>query len=199
MKIEAARKLMLEKARDKLRQHCLGVEETSVKLARAYGIDEKKAALAGLVHDYGKLFPEEELCRIALENGIGDDVILKEPVLLHAPVGAWLLQKDLGIKDEEILEAVRLHTTGFPAMSPLAKIIYLADYIEPGRNCPGVEEVRAIAFQDLEKALLAAVNMTIRYVLERGMLLHPYSISFRNTLILSFRKIKRGLGGNEAG
>ena len=140
------------------------------------------------MHDYGKSFSNDRLYRIAVENNLADDLSLQEPSLLHAPVGAWLLKWELGIEDGEVLEAVKVHTTGAAGMSLLARIVYLADYIEPGRTHSGVIEIRELAFSDLERALLGAVNLTIKRVLERGRLLHPGSISFRNSLILSLRK-----------
>ena len=140
------------------------------------------------MHDYGKSFSNERLYRIAVENNLADDLSLQEPSLLHAPVGAWLLKWELGIEDGEVLEAVKVHTTGAAGMSLLARIVYLADYIEPGRTHSGAIEIRELAFSDLERALLGAVNLTIKRVLERGRLMHPGSISFRNSLILSLRK-----------
>ncbi len=168
--------------------HSVGVEEMAFRLAVKYGVNSEKASIAGLLHDYAKSLSSERLCRIAVENNLVDEITLQEPALLHAPVGAWLLEQELGIDDEEILEAVRMHTTGVAGMSLLAGIIYLADYIEPGRIHAGVKEIRKVAFSDLEKALLGAVNLTIKHLLERGKIIHPYSISFRNALILSLRK-----------
>ena len=188
--------MKLSEAREKLRtccspdlfMHSVGVEETAYRLALNYGADTQKASLAGLMHDYAKSFSNERLYRIAVENNLADDLSLQEPSLLHAPVGAWLLKWELGIEDVEVLEAVKVHTTGAAGMSLLARIVYLADYIEPGRTHFGVIEIRELAFADLERALLGAVNLTIKRVLERGRLVHPGSISFRNSLILSLRK-----------
>jgi predicted HD superfamily hydrolase involved in NAD metabolism len=197
MKISYARGILKNRTSSKLFVHSLGVEETALRLATVYGFDKKKAALAGLLHDYGKIFPKNVLYRFALKYNIVDDLALQEPALLHAPVGAWLLEHELGIVDQEILEAVRRHTTGFPTMIPLAKIVYLADYIEPGRNCPGVQDLREIAFSNLDRALFYAVSRTMSYVLERKKILHPFSVFFRNSLILSLRKNNRELENDE--
>lgn len=198
MNISKARELLKNNISPNLFTHSMGVEETALRLAAAYGVDGEKVSFSGLMHDYGKIFSNDILHRIAMENALVDDLTLQEPALLHAPVGAWLLKRDLGIDDGEILEAVRMHTTGVAGMSLLARIVYLADYIEPGRTCPGVKDIREIAFSDLDRAFLGAVNLTIKYVLEREKIVHPNSISFRNSLVLSLRKNNQELQGYEA-
>lgn len=186
---EQVKHLIKARLTTKLYRHSLGVQETAMKLARQYGIDEEKAALAGLLHDFGKSLSLDEQHRLAKDLDLADEVCLYEPVLLHGPVGAYLIEQEFEEQfDEEVLEAVKKHTTGAPGLSPLAQIIYLADYIEPGRTCPGVESIRELAFRDFKRALLGAVDMTIKYVLEREKLLHPDSISFRNALLLYIRK-----------
>lgn len=192
MDMDKAREILQSRADSRLFNHCRGVEESALKLARKYGVDCAKASLAGLLHDYGKIYPNKVLRQIALEHSLGDELALQEPALLHAPVGAWLLRHELGIKDEEILAAVRVHTTGAAGISSLARIIYLADYIEPGRDFPGVEDLRRIAFVNLDAALHVALDRTIQYVLARKRVLHPNSVSFRNSLILSWEEKKPG-------
>lgn len=182
---EKMRRILKERMDEELFIHSLGVEEAAYNLAALYGIDSQKASLAGLLHDYAKGLPAKQLCRIASEYNLADDISRQEPALLHAPVGAWLLKHELGIDDQEVLEAIRVHTTGFPGMSPLSKIVYLADCLEPGRNYPGVKELRAIARRDLNQALLIAVDRTIKHIIDRGKIIHPVSILFRNSLILS--------------
>jgi predicted HD superfamily hydrolase involved in NAD metabolism len=173
---------------DKLLAHTKGVEQTARRLAVVYGADEEKAALAALLHDYGKTYPEDDLLHIAQTNNIADEFSLQEPVLLHAPVGAWLLEHEQGIEDCDILNAVRVHTTGAANMTLFSGIIYIADYIEPGRNFPGVDKIRELAFRDLHRALLGAVDLTIRSVLDKQGILHPGSIAFRHWLISVLRK-----------
>lgn len=189
--INSAHDIIKKRAGKDLFRHCLGVKETAVKLAQVYDLDPAKAELTGMLHDYGKLYDHEKQARVARDYNLDDPLIFQEPVLLHAPVGAILLKVELGIEDPDILEAVRVHTTGFPGMSLLSRVIYLADYIEPGRNCPGVQAIRKLAFSDLDGALLASVDFTIHYVLERKKLLHPSSIAFRNSLVQSMGTIVR--------
>ncbi len=172
-----------------LYQHSLGVAGTAADLATRYGADHSKAYLAGLVHDYGKGYPADRLREQANRLGLTlDRITLVEPKLLHAPVGAALLPKELGVSDPAIIKAVASHTTGCGRMTLLEKVVYLADFIEPARDFAGVDQVRQLAREQLDAALLAAVEHTIRSVLDRGMLLHPRTIRFRNSLLDGSKK-----------
>lgn len=169
---------------ERLYRHSRGVADTAETLAARYGADGRKARLAGLVHDFGKGYTPEQLLKEARRIGLElDPVTLSEAKLLHAPVGAALLPVELGITDAEIAGAVAYHTTGRAGMSSLEKIVYLADMIEPGRSFPGVEEIRKLAGHDLDRALLQAVEHTLKHVLDRGLLMHPRSVEFRNCLL----------------
>ena len=193
MNREKIRELLRIKGSEKLYWHAQRVENTAIQLAEKYGLNEEKAALAGLTHDYGKLLGHDELIQLVLKNDITiEPIMLWEPALLHAPVGAWLLEHELGLHDQEVLDAVRLHTTGSGEMGLLARIVYLADFIEPYRKFSGVEKVRDLALRkvQLEQALLVAVEMTIFSVLQKGRLLHDASIAFRNSIILALREKK---------
>jgi predicted HD superfamily hydrolase involved in NAD metabolism len=130
--------------------------------------------------------------QLRLAEGFGiviSDMELYNPVLLHAPLGAELARRECGVHRESVLNAIRFHTTGRPGMSLLEKVIFVADYIEPGRDFPGVERVRESALVDLDEAMLRALDQTIAYVLERAQLLHPITLETRNDLIL--RRLKR--------
>ncbi len=178
--------ILIKHLGSKLYRHSLGVAQTAASLAERYGEQPERAYLTGMVHDYGKVYSGEELRRRAREMSLDlDRVILAEPGLLHAPVGAALLPVELGIVDIEIIRAVTYHTTCRQGASLLEKIVYLADYIEPGRRHPAVRVVREAAENNLHTALLLAVEQTIKRVLERGKLLHPRSVEFRNSLLIS--------------
>lgn len=184
MERESYRKLIKEHLGDKLYLHSLGVAETAAALASHYGADRRRAYLAGLLHDYGKAYSREELCLKAERHGLQlDRITLGEKRLLHAPVGAVLLCFEAGLKDYQILRAVADHTTGHEKMTLLGKVIYLADLVEPGRDYDGVGKLRHIAFKGLDAVLLAAVDQTIESVIRRGLLLHPRSVQFRNSLL----------------
>lgn len=165
--------------------HSLAVRDASVKLAQHYGVDEYKAAVAGLVHDCAKGLSDEQLLNFAEEFGILIDIIQKsEAGLLHAQVGAELARKEFDVHDEEILTAIRYHTTGCEDMSMLTKILYLSDYMAEGRNFPEVEDLRRIAFVDLDAALLMGMDLTIKHVISKGSLIHPDTVKARNNLVL---------------
>ncbi len=166
-------------------RHSLEAAEAAVYLAERYGASEEVAYLAGLLHDYGKAYNYEQLLQWTEELGLELDwITLSSNKLLHAPVGAALIKKELGITDQSILDAVAYHTTGRSGMSLLEKIIYLSDYIEPGRDYEGAEKIRQIAAEDLDKALLAAVDTAICSVVRRRLFLHPRSVEFRNSLLV---------------
>ncbi len=176
--------LMKEMLDDELYRHCLYTAEAAVCLAEHYGVDKEKAYLAGMVHDYGKRYTKNELLKKARALGLSlDEITRRQEKLLHAPVGAALLEDELKIKDKEILKAVAYHTTGRCGMSLFEKVVYLADKIEKSREFEGIEEVRRIASIDLDQALLAVVDEAICSVLDRRLLLHPRSVTFRNSLL----------------
>ncbi|QSX08203.1 bis(5'-nucleosyl)-tetraphosphatase (symmetrical) YqeK [Alkalibacter rhizosphaerae] len=165
--------------------HSLGVMEVAVQLAKRYGCDVEKTRIAAICHDCAKNESREQLLQKADQYGmILDDVVYYETQLMHGPVGSLIARHELGVEDEEILAAIAHHTTGIKEMSLLDKIIYLSDFVEPGRNYPGVEILRELAFVDLDRALIQAFDNTIRYVLSLDSVLHPNTIEARNQLIM---------------
>lgn len=184
MNADQCRRIIKDKLDEDLYRHSLETAIIAVELAELYGADTGKAYLAGLVHDYGKCFTKDELLKRAKLMGLSlDKVSRRQKRLLHAPVGAALIKSELGIDDADIIGAVACHTTGCRGMTLLQKIVYLADYIEPGRDFTGVETVRSLARTDLNRALLSAVDNSIRSVLDRGFMLHQRSVAFRNSLL----------------
>ncbi len=172
--------------------HVLGVADTAARLAERYGGDIQRAYMAGLLHDYCREVPAGELLDLAVEHNLYSDAVdLLQPDLLHGPVGAWQLRQEGIVQDAQILDAIRWHTTGHPDMDQLARILYIADYIEPNRNFPGVEDLRKIAARDLDLSVLAGLDHTIGYLLSRGNYLHPLSVAARNRL-LEERRDRRG-------
>ncbi len=162
-------------------QHSLAVAQAARELAQIFGEDTELAYKTGLLHDYAKGIPAPELITMASDHDLIEDEIEKKvPDLLHAPVGAWQLQTELGIEDPAVLEAVKVHTMGSLAMSKLDKIIFLADMIEPGRDYPGQQRLACLAGRDLDQAMLYGLDATIRYCLDQGRILHPRTILVRN-------------------
>lgn len=183
MEREEALKLVKVQLTDHRYQHTLGVMETAIALAKQYGGDEQKAELAAIFHDYAKFRPKAEMKEIIIEQGFPQNLLEYNSELWHAPVGAYLTEKEAGIIDPEVLEAIRFHTSGRPGMTLLDKIIYLADYIEPGRHFPGVEEVRNVAKENLDKALIMAVKNTIIFLLKKNQTVYPETFYTYNDLI----------------
>lgn len=162
--------------------HTIGVTDTAIILARRYGGDEKKAELAGIFHDYAKYREKKEMKNIIVKEKMPNDLLLYSSELWHAPVGAYLVKKEVGITDEEILNAIRFHTTGRPGMTILEQVVFLADYIEPNRTFPGVEEVRELAEKDLDAAIIAAIRNTIQFLLTKNQLVYPQTVETYNDL-----------------
>lgn len=183
MEREEALKIVKEQLTDHRYQHTLGVMETAISLARKYGADEQKAELAAIFHDYAKFRPKEEMKEIIVSQGFPEDLLTFNAELWHAPVGAYLVEKEAGITDQEVLDAIRYHTSGRPGMTLLEKIIYLADYIEPGRHFPGVDEVRELAKESLDRALIKAVQNTILFLMKKSQTVYPDSFYTYNDLI----------------
>ncbi|MDA9472401.1 bis(5'-nucleosyl)-tetraphosphatase (symmetrical) YqeK [Enterococcus sp. 5H] len=161
-------------------QHVLGVEEMAVALAAKYGASEEKASIAALTHDYAKERPDEEFELIIQRDGYDLDLLNYGNAIWHGLIGASMVQRELGIDDEEILEAIRLHTTGAKKMSLLDKIIYVADYIEPGRNFPGVKEARELALIDLDEAVAYETKHTLQHLIEQEQQIYPKTIETYN-------------------
>ncbi|WP_027407871.1 bis(5'-nucleosyl)-tetraphosphatase (symmetrical) YqeK [Anoxybacteroides tepidamans] len=166
-------------------QHTLGVMETAIELARKYGVDEKKAELAAIFHDYAKFRPKEEMKQIILEQNMPNDLLSYNMELWHAPVGAYLVQREVGIQDEEVLNAIRYHTSGRANMTALEKVVYVADYIEPGRIFPGVEEVRELARHDLDEALIQALKNTIQFLMKKNQPIYPDTFYTYNAMVMN--------------
>lgn len=164
--------------------HTSAVAETAAVLARSHGADPGAAVLAGLLHDYAREMPSDRLLALAGTYGLEVDAIeTQEPLLLHGKVGAALARSELGVCDESILQAVATHITGAPGMSILSRIVFLADFIEPGRSYDSAALARAAAGEDLSRALLIAFDAIISYVLAAGYLLHPRTVAARNELL----------------
>ncbi|MBL1230835.1 bis(5'-nucleosyl)-tetraphosphatase (symmetrical) YqeK [Enterococcus sp. BWB1-3] len=166
-------------------QHVLGVEEAAVALASKYNCSQEKASIAALVHDYAKERPDDEFQLIIERDGYNPELLNYGNAIWHGLVGADMIQRELGIDDEEILTAVRLHTTGAEEMSLLAKIIYIADYIEPNRTFPGVQEAREIALISLDDAVAYETKHTLLHLVEQEQKIYPKTIETYNQWVVN--------------
>lgn len=165
--------------------HVEGVVETAGRLAERYAPELVMAArLAGWIHDAAKHWSESELLAYARANDIRVSAAEREtPMLLHGVVGYALANAIFGFDDPELRDACAYHTTGAPGMGVLAKLVYLADMIEPGRDFSGVDELRKEAERDLNVAVLHATDHTLRHLINKQKPADPRALLFRNQLL----------------
>ena len=169
------RKRMKRKLDPMRYEHTLSVSFTCMALAMRYGYDLEKAELAGLLHDCAKHFTDEELILRCEKHGVLlDPADRMAPAVIHAKYGAWLAAHKYQISDEEILEAIRCHTTGKPDMGMLDKILYIADFIEPRRNkAENLPQMRALAFEDLDRTMYEILKGTLGYLKKKNSFINP--------------------------
>lgn len=165
-------------------EHVLGVEEMAIALAAKYGASEEKASIAALTHDYAKERPDDEFKLIIERDGFDLELLNYSNAIWHGVVGANIVQRELGINDVDILEAIRLHTTGAAKMSLLTKVIYVADYIEPGRDFPGVQEARDLAMRDIDSAVAFETQQTLLHLVKQGKQIYPKTIETYNRWVV---------------
>lgn len=165
--------------------HSLGVADSAKELAVRFGADENKAYLAGLLHDITKNETNERQLKLFESDGIILNQVEKNnPKLWHAMTAPIFIKNELGVTDEEILSAVRYHTTGRASMSLLEKIVYIADYISAERDYPDVDVMRALAKESLEKAALYSLEYTLKKLSKSELVIHNDSLSFYNELVI---------------
>ena len=162
--------------------HVLGTEQEAIRLAERYGADVEKARVAALLHDCTKRLDMEEQLALCRQYGIRLDALEQQALkLLHAKTGAAIARDVFGV-DDEIYRAIWWHTTGHAGMTLLEKIMYLADYIEPSRDFPGVDKLRAVCYKDLDEGLLMGLEMTIEEMTSMGNPVHHATIEARDSL-----------------
>lgn len=157
-------------------QHTIGVAYTAISMAMRYNPDTansdfiRKAELAGLLHDCAKCMDNDKKLKICDKNNISySSFEASHPYLLHGKVGAYIAKTKFNIDDDDILQAIIWHTTGRPNMSLLEKIIFIADYIEPSRRpIPELDEIRQLAFIDIDKTMEKILSNTLKYLEKKG-------------------------------
>ena len=187
MNLKQAKELVRGRLSDKRYEHTINVKKMAVKLAKHYGVDEDKAALAALLHDCTKKLDMPEQLALCAQYGIElDELEQKALKLLHSKTGAAIARDVFGVEDA-VYDAIWYHTTGKPDMTLLEKIIYLADYIEPSRDFDGVDTLRQAVYEDLDHGLLMGLSMTIQEMEEMGNPVHHLTRDARDYLL------KRGI------
>ena len=186
MKLEKIEKELEKTLSPKRFRHSAGVAEMARHLAHLYGASEEKAYLAGWIHDCAKEMTLSEMQHVVKKAHLTfDDAkhMLGSRALLHGPAGSVLAKTAFGIDDEEIRGAIYYHTTGRVGMTLLEKIVFLADYIEPNRDFPGVEKARELAETSMDRALLYCYDQTLIELITRGKLIHSDTIAAYNDMI----------------
>lgn len=165
-------------------QHTIFVLEAASRLAKKFNVNQKQVKTAALLHDIAKSKDSEEL-KLLVKNSQWDigQMEASIPAILHAPAGAVIAEKEFGIKDQEVLEAIRYHTLGHPEMGKIAQIIYAADFISEDRQFPALDEIRKTTERDFELGLYLITTNIIKYQLEQDNFIHPYSNDLRNKLL----------------
>lgn len=186
MSYEAMEAELASRLKNSRFRHCLGVAETAVFLAHRFGADEKRARVAGLLHDCAREYRNEEMLAEAQRRGIAiGEVERAMPLLLHAYIGARRVREIYHVDDAMVEQAIWRHTVGGTGMTDLDKIIWFADMVEPGRDYPGVEELRRLAkTASLDDMVLEGLSQSIRFVVAKGHLIHPDTVLARNELLL---------------
>ncbi len=170
-------------------RHTMQVADYARTLAPKFGINEEQAYLAGLLHDCTKCYPAEWQVQYAKEKGIElSEADLASPQILHQRTAPTFARAELGCEDPEVLSAIGCHTTGKTEMTPLEQLIFFADACEPGRNYPGVEEIRRTGEEDLAKGTLLLLEHTVSYILGKKQFLHPQTAAARDDLIKELEK-----------
>jgi len=148
-------------------EHSLGTMETAAGLAGRYGCSVRKARLAGLLHDVARDFSLERMEKILGDRVEEFSPVFRTSLLMHAPVGGIIARRDFGIEDKDVIRSIELHTTGGPSMTILNKVLFVADFIEPGRRFRGVRTARRLAFRNIDESMAYILTFTLRKLLLR--------------------------------
>lgn len=185
MSIAEYKKIIKSSMSENRYNHCVNVSKEAVKLAKRYGADEEKAAVAGILHDVTKEMPKEQQLQIINDSGIIlDDIQKNAPKLWHGISGSIYIKEHFGIEDEDILNAVRYHTTGRAGMSLLEKIIFVSDYTSDERTYKGVATMRKKSRKSLESAMLYGFKFTFSNLTSRELAIHPDELYCYNEIVL---------------
>lgn len=180
MDVEKVKEAVSKRMPDKRFAHVVRVTETAMMLAGKYGVSEEKAEQAALFHDIAKYMDGPSLQERMRKEKVDERLFSFHSELWHAPVGAIIARDEFGITDEDVLNAIRYHTTGRAGMSKLEKVIYVADMIEPGRDFPGVDRLRGQAQESLDAAMKACIQQSVQFLVNKQVPVFPDSIDCYN-------------------
>ena len=189
MNQKQAKELVRSRLSDKRYEHTLNVKKMAVKLAKRYGVDEDKAALAALLHDSAKEISKDEMRELMRQYPQYAEGGEERPTpVWHGICAAILARTQWGVEDEAILSAIACHTAGKAGMSKLDKVVYLADMTSKERDWPGVGKLRKLEMKDLDAAMLAALKQTNDFVLSQGKPLDPQSAAAYEDILAHQKK-----------
>ncbi len=161
-------------------EHILRVEETAIRLADHYGAETEAASLASILHDYAKDIPRADIEVLVDQGDLPRELLDFGSQIWHGPAAAYYAQTTFGIHDQSILDAIAQHTIGGQMMPLVSQIVFIADYIEPGRQFPGVEEARRLADQTLESAVVYKIKQTLLYLIQKEIVIYPETFHVYN-------------------
>lgn len=182
MDIKYAKKIITNVLSKDRVEHSFRVAKVATQLARKYNVNIEKIELAAILHDYAKNHSKEELKRWILQSSLPKNLLFYHSAIWHGPVGALMLKQKHGIVDRDVLSAIYCHTTGKEHMSTFEKIIFVADYIEPMRDIPGVEKVREVATENLDQAVYLILRNTIQFLMSKKHTIYPSTFYAYNEL-----------------
>ena len=168
---------------DKRFKHVLRVEEMAVELAEMYAVDAERVSVAALLHDVAKEESSSEMLDLIISENLDLDLLQYGPQIWHAPVGAVQARREFAVEDEAILNAIKCHTIGAPEMGDVEKVIFIADYIERGRNFDGVKKARQLANESLDDAIRFKIKETILQLTKQEQKIYPKAIDSYNAWI----------------
>jgi predicted HD superfamily hydrolase involved in NAD metabolism len=182
--LDAARRYVERNLEGRLLEHTRGCVVTAEKLARKFGLDVDKAATASYLHDIAKSFSKERQVALALELGMPEDEIASyPPPVLHGSLSALVAQKELGIEDAEVLQAIVAHSTGCAGMCDIAKVVFIADYIEVTRRFPAADDLRSQGNITLNEFTRGILMRKVRHLVDKVRVIDTRAVDLWNDLV----------------
>ena len=191
LSVKEYQKIIKPHLSDKRYHHSCEVAKAAKRLAKKYGADQEKAEIAGILHDIMKDTPKDEQLKIMNRFGIIlNDIEAVTPNLWHQISGAAYVEHELDIKDPEIISPIRWHTSGKKDMTLMEKVVFIADFISDDRDYKGVDKMRAIAKESLDKAIIEGLSFTISELAQNEKAIIPDTFDAYNDAVMSVMRGK---------
>lgn len=183
MDIQQIKEKVQQNLSEKRYLHTLRVRQLAKQIAEKCDVNVTQVEKAALIHDYLKETPNEQLKQYIASANDPDQILTAHPILWHGPAAAEIAPNEFGITDQHIIDAIRYHTTGRPHMSVVEEIVFIADYMEPARSFPGIEDVRNATEESIEKGIACALGNTITYLVRQHAKIHPLTFGAYNAYV----------------